>query len=94
MKTNKITYFLCISLFYSYLINAQTPGNCTKDDVVINENTIHVETVVPEIVILDSDGDGIPDDVEGTGDLDNDGIPNYLDLDSGRRDGKGSEIDI
>ncbi len=31
---------------------------------------------------LDSDGDGIPDAVEGTGDPDGDGIPNYLDLDS------------
>ena len=31
---------------------------------------------------LDSDGDGIPDSVEGTGDPDGDGIPNYLDLDS------------
>ncbi len=31
---------------------------------------------------LDSDGDGIPDIVEGSGDPDGDGIPNYLDLDS------------
>lgn len=30
----------------------------------------------------DSDGDGIPDDVEGTGDPDTDTIPNYLDIDS------------
>ena len=30
----------------------------------------------------DSDGDGIYDNVEGTGDPDGDGIPNYLDLDS------------
>ena len=32
--------------------------------------------------LLDSDGDGIPDSVEGAGDPDGDGIPNYLDLDS------------
>ena len=31
---------------------------------------------------FDSDEDGIPDSVEGTGDPDGDGIPNYLDLDS------------
>ncbi|MBK1835135.1 collagen-binding domain-containing protein [Roseibacillus ishigakijimensis] len=31
---------------------------------------------------LDSDGDGIPNDIEGTGDYDDDGTPNYLDLDS------------
>ena len=30
----------------------------------------------------DSDGDGIPDDDEGTDDADDDGIPNYLDEDS------------
>lgn len=30
----------------------------------------------------DTDGDGIPDDIETTDDSDNDGIPNYLDLDS------------
>jgi hypothetical protein len=37
---------------------------------------------------LDSDNDGIPDTIEGTGDADQDGIPNYLDLDS---DGDGIE---
>jgi len=31
---------------------------------------------------LDSDNDGIPDSVEGTGDSDGDGTPDYLDLDS------------
>jgi hypothetical protein len=30
----------------------------------------------------DSDGDGIADGTEGTADVDNDGVPNYLDLDS------------
>lgn len=30
----------------------------------------------------DTDGDGIPDDLETTDDFDGDGIPNYLDLDS------------
>jgi MYXO-CTERM domain-containing protein len=32
--------------------------------------------------LLDTDGDGIPDDVEGTGDTDGDGTPNFQDLDS------------
>ena len=31
---------------------------------------------------VDTDGDGVSNDVEGTGDPDGDGIPNYLDLDS------------
>ncbi len=34
----------------------------------------------------DADGDGIPDFIEGVGDVDEDGIPNFLDLDS---DGNG-----
>ena len=37
--------------------------------------------------LTDSDGDGILDSVEGLGDVDSDGIPNYLDLDS---DGDGA----
>ena len=32
--------------------------------------------------MLDSDGDGIPDSVEGTADSDGDGVPDYLDIDS------------
>ena len=33
------------------------------------------------ILLRDADGDGIPDEKEGAGDNDNDGIPNYLDKD-------------
>jgi len=32
-------------------------------------------------IFEDADGDGIEDHIEGTGDRDNDGIPNYLDDD-------------
>lgn len=32
--------------------------------------------------VTDSDGDGIPDAIEGTGDTDGDGIPDYLDIDA------------
>ncbi len=39
----------------------------------------------------DSDGDGIPDDVEGTGDPDGDFAPNYLDTDS---DGDGIDDSV
>ena len=33
------------------------------------------------ILVRDADEDGIPDDKEGNGDDDGDGIPNYLDKD-------------
>ncbi|MCX6044101.1 MAG: hypothetical protein NT075_03245 [Chloroflexi bacterium] len=33
-------------------------------------------------VYIDTEGDGIPDSIEGAGDPDGDGIPNYMDLDS------------
>ena len=39
----------------------------------------------------DADGDGIPDSVEGSGDPDNDGIPNFLDTDS---DGDGADDSV
>lgn len=35
-----------------------------------------------DISAADTDGDGVSDDEEGTGDIDGDGVPNYLDLDS------------
>jgi YD repeat-containing protein len=39
-------------------------------------------TQVTEVAYQDSDSDGIPDVVDGTGDPDNDGLLNYLDPDS------------
>ncbi|WP_426359444.1 Ig-like domain-containing protein [Pseudocolwellia sp. HL-MZ19] len=44
-------------------------------------NTVYIE-IANELVVLgeeDSDGDSIPDNLEGHADDDNDGIPNYLD---------------
>jgi len=35
-----------------------------------------------DLIVTDSDGDGIPDMTEGEGDPDDDGVPNYLDTDS------------
>jgi Mg-chelatase subunit ChlD len=37
---------------------------------------------IPNCTSLDCDNDGIPNDVEGTGDIDGDKIPNYLDDDT------------
>ena len=53
-------------------------------DAAGNNNTAATQVNV----ILDSDGDGIDDQTEGTGDDDGDGIPNYLDA-SNDEDGDG-----
>ncbi|WP_196137753.1 Ig-like domain-containing protein [Aliikangiella sp. G2MR2-5] len=45
------------------------------DELVLSDESLTVSD-------LDSDGDGIPDLEEGTGDTDGDGIPDYLDEDS------------
>ena len=57
---------------------------------VANEARVHsaeeVERYSPRVVSLvasgDSDGDGIPNEIEGLRDLDGDGVPNFLDEDS------------
>ena len=50
------------------------------DQTGVDETVLSDETGV--VSDLDSDGDGIPDLEEGTGDTDGDGIPDYLDTDS------------
>ncbi len=44
--------------------------------------SVYVESSTDSNQILDSDNDGIPDDIEGYDDTDDDGIPDYLDDDS------------
>jgi len=43
---------------------------------------LEVRVALPTLTSEDTDGDFIPDDQEGLGDDDNDGIPNYLDVPS------------
>ena len=88
-KSKKMKNIIFISLIIAIIvvkINAQTVNNvpCDTKDVTGTETVIVIDPPPPFVhpPNPDSDGDGLPDSFEGTGDLDNDGIPNYLDLDS------------
>lgn len=61
-----------------------TDSDSEPSDAVVDT----ADSTVPDVVVPpidpegDSDGDGIPDSVEGDDDPDNDGLPNYFDTDS------------
>ncbi|MFM2392175.1 MAG: hypothetical protein RLZZ546_152 [Bacteroidota bacterium] len=83
----KIVYIFII-LFISKMVKAQIINvPCITTDIVVHDTSIHIPTIITTVVFTDTDGDGIPDNIEGDGDCDNDGIPNKLDLDSDN-DGK------
>jgi hypothetical protein len=73
----------------SYVIDPLALGEGTypvsltvTDDALASGNVDLILQVVynlPELLSVDTDGDGVNDDVEGLGDSDGDGIPNYLD---------------
>jgi len=66
----------------TYLLNIDV----ADDEDPAKTDQITVRYTVNDI-FEDADGDGIEDHIEGTGDRDHDGIPNYLDTDS---DGDGT----
>ncbi|MCF6309872.1 MAG: hypothetical protein L3J19_05295 [Sulfurimonas sp.] len=47
--------------------------------LITNKLLLQVPETYPTLTVTDTDGDGINDDVEGYSDLDEDGIPDYLD---------------
>ncbi|MCP4642184.1 MAG: right-handed parallel beta-helix repeat-containing protein [bacterium] len=69
----------------SPLIDAGTAAGAPATDIagVVRPQGTGMDVGAREYVAgTDSDGDGIPDDYEGTGDTNNDGTPDYLDDDS------------
>ncbi|HHH52278.1 MAG TPA: hypothetical protein ENK91_01345 [Bacteroidetes bacterium] len=57
-------------------------SNCPTIPVITIKKNIVLAPPMPPNPPTDTDGDGIPDFVEGTDDCDGDGIPNFKDLDS------------
>ncbi len=69
------THFSEFEQIITYLLNQKATFMTFNDYFLLTH-----EKVVPGAQ-SDTDNDGIPDSVEGTGDSDGDGIPNYLDPD-------------
>jgi len=91
MKTNIFLLILFLGIVFN--LQGQVPivsPDCDVIDIIVNEDYIILEPT--EVDFMDSDGDGIPDSIEGGDetDSDGDGIPDYLDLDSDG-DGKSDE---
>ena len=85
----KFIYLLVLLTFGTSILaqvdttyNGLLQNDCQTTDIATNVVTTHVPPQLPPFFFTDSDGDGLDDDLEGTGDIDGDGIPNYLDLDS------------
>jgi VCBS repeat-containing protein len=62
---------------YSISITVTDDGNPIETDS--STTFFSVTNIIPDLSSEDSDGDLVPDDIEGIGDDDGDGIPNYLD---------------
>lgn len=61
---------------------ASTPIDTDSDGVTDIQERLQGTDPLSALDFQDSDADGIPDSMEGQDDPDNDGVPNYLDLDS------------
>jgi hypothetical protein len=66
----------------TWTVSHPIPAPTLPPDKAIRTTVWATATVRIAADHVDSDGDGIPDNIEGADDVDGDGIPNYLDLDS------------
>jgi len=62
-------------------VNVTDSGNPALSNRV--SRVLNIAATAPVLAAVDSDGDGINDDVEGIGDGDSDGVPDYLDANDG-----------
>ncbi len=81
--------FVCeavvINLAWSCRTQVQLETGTTNLTVTTEDAAGNLAEAAAEVRVVeatDTDGDGAPDDLEGTGDFDADGVANYLDLDS------------
>jgi hypothetical protein len=74
-----------------YGLNVQVSDG---EDIVSGELIVRVLATDPATGTGDSDGDGIPDNVEGAGDTDEDGFPNFLDPIDGLMDPTRNRVDV
>ncbi|MGI9202487.1 MAG: OmpA family protein, partial [Woeseiaceae bacterium] len=62
-------------------VDTDQDGIADADEDLVGATDTDMDTI-PDYLDLDSDNDGIPDELEGGGDADGDGVANFRDLDS------------
>ena len=91
MRNISIISIICIL----HLYNNGIAQNCPVKPTLIEKEVVFIESPDPLLSpIMDTDGDGVPDEQEELpfADCDNDGFPNYMDIDSDN-DGIGDLLD-
>ncbi len=72
----------CLLLSLTACGSSDTDLQTDTNEPSIGAASDNTGVVQSDVDAPDTDGDGVSDIEEGTGDADNDGVPNYLDLDS------------
>ena len=77
--------FTIMPLFFTLFV-AGCDGTTEPTESLVDDEPIlsaaRIPVILDDVTGADTDGDGVSNEQEGSGDPDQDGIPNYLDLDS------------